>query len=345
MSKILATAAALPDFFATKEQVIESGLRWLKDQPQEIKDKFLRLVNLSKTESRTFVVHTDEVIKERGFAERAAMLHEYGVPLGKKALASALEKAKMKPEELDVLCFTSCSCPTIPAIDTQIIQELGLRSTIKRVPVFQYGCAGGVSGLGLANELASQGLKVALVSVELCSLVFQPKAFDSTQLVAAALFADGAGAVILGPSYGPKIVDHGSFLIPNTTHLMGYNIHDDGLHLRLSKELPETLLAHTDKFLNAFLEKHSLTTKDINWWLVHPGGIKILRAIEQHLGFAESQMRFSYEVLKEIGNVSSASVLLVLNKFLNCGEVKNGDKALMFGIGPGLTLEAILLEV
>ena len=243
--------------------------------------------------------------------------------------------------------------PIVPALDTHLINSLGLRNDIVRVPIYQYGCVGGAAGLSLASSLATTGKRVLVLSVELCSLGFQSGDHRGSSLVGSAIFADGAACAVIAPPTAQdgkatigdlKFLGSQSFVVPNSTHLMGYDILDGGTHLRLDRELPSALAAQAPSRVKQFLALHGLTADDVAWWLFHPGGVKVLQSLEETFALRAEQSRFSWNVLSQHGNMSSASILFVIADFISSGAARPGDKALVFGVGPGLTIELILLE-
>lgn len=347
MPFIHATATATPDYKLSLDDVVQFGSDWLVDKPKLLA-LFERFVRSSHTMSRSFVLSYEELLTPPSFAKRAEMFESIAPNLGATALRDALARSEIEPSELSTLIFTSCSCPTIPAVDAVVIEEMRLSSSVSRIPIFQHGCAGGVVGLSLANKLAKTEGAVALLSVELCSLVFQPQLPSPAELIGAALFADGAASCIVSPVYRKGSIefkDSRSFLIPHSRHLMGYDIFDDGFHLRLSRELPLILSSTAPEQVRVFLGENNLSEKDVAYWLFHPGGIKILDFLEASLDVSRSQCRWSREVLSEVGNLSSATVIFVLDRFLHSRECKPGDRVVMMGIGPGLTLELILFQM
>lgn len=347
MAYISTVKTTTPEYKLSLEEVIKFGQMWLHDR-DDLRSLFERFVRSSKTQSRGFILSFDELLNPPGFAARASLFEEHAPKFGATALNSAIQASAIPKEEFSTLVYTSCSCPTIPSVDAVIIEQSELPRTISRVPIFQHGCAGGVIGLSLASKLADAKGPVALVSVELCSLVFQPQLPSPAELVGAALFGDGAAACILTPIADKdslRIVDSESYLIPNSRHLMGYDLFDDGFHLRLDRELPNVLGAVTPTQVASFLSKHGLSTSDIGYWLFHPGGVKILDYLEKTFSLTPSQCHWARDILSDTGNISSATVLFVLERFLSEKVCKPGEKVLMVGVGPGLTLELILFEM
>jgi alkylresorcinol/alkylpyrone synthase len=241
--------------------------------------------------------------------------------------------------------MTSCSVPTIPSLDARVFPEIGLAPTTFRLPIFQYGCAGGAIGLALGGDITVTHGTTLVVAIELCSLLYQGEDVTPGNIVGSTIFGDGAACVVLSPSKGTlRICASQSLLIPNTYALMGYDILDDGAHLHLDREIPQTLLREAPDVIESFLCRHNLSIADVKWWLFHPGGAKILQGLEDTIGLRPEQTRWSWGSLKDYGNMSSASILFALDAFIKDRTYKRGDKLLMLGIGPGLTLQLNLLE-
>jgi alkylresorcinol/alkylpyrone synthase len=344
MSFIHSVVTATPPYrYATQEITDKAGL-WLKSSPQE-KALFERLANSTKIDYRNFALPIDDLLALRGPAERAQIFKETGGALLREVIAKALSASGLSTQDVGALLTTSCSVPTIPAIDAQAINELRLSETILRLPVYQYGCAGGAIGISLARHLCATSGVTLLASVELCSLVYQGSDLQAGNIVGSAIFGDGAACVVISPEEGPlRIANSQSYLIPDSHGLMGYDICDDGAHLRLDREIPQALLSSAPKAIDAFLGQSNLSRGDISWWLFHPGGAKILTSLEDTLSVRRAQSRWAWESLRDHGNMSSASILYALQSFIQDREYKPGDRMLMLGVGPGLTLQMNLFE-
>lgn len=344
MPSIVAVETALPDTRSSLQDVAHAGAVWLQDDPEAAK-LFERFLRSSDTGDRHFTQPLEAVLTLGGMGERAAVFEEIGPTLGEQALRGALQRAGRAAAEIDALLFTSCSCPSIPSIDALIAERTGLPPTVTRLPIFQHGCAAGVVGLARAGDLTATHHLVALTSVELCSLVFQPQNHRAAQLVGAAIFADGAACALVTPAErGLVYIDRCSYLLPDTRHLMGYDIGDDGMHLRLDRDLPRALAAAAPLRVGEFLARNGLSPNDVAHWLLHPGGVKILDFLEASFALRPTQARWSRDVLRSVGNLSSATILFVLKAFLDAHVASPGEYALMLGIGPGLTLETILFR-
>lgn len=341
MPSISAIGTSLPNFRYSLRDMDDVGAEWLGASPSE-QALFKRFLESSKMENRQYVMPAADVLKLKGLSERNIHFQKYGPDLGEQSFRNAINGA---PTDINTLLFTSCSCPAIPSIDALILERVGLPRTSLRVPIFQQGCAGGVVGLQLAAALSKCRGPVALTAVELCSLVFQGVNPNRAQIVGAAIFADGAATAIVSPEdKGLTLRASQSFLIPNSRHLMGYDLLDDGFHLLLEREIPSILAEYTKPVVAEFLAAQNLKGSDIKHWLFHPGGVKILDMLEAGLGLTRDQTWPAWHVLSKIGNLSSATVLFVLKEFLGATKLAHGDRAMMVGVGPGLTLELILFE-
>jgi len=344
MVSLECVATELPPYRYTKDDILGVGSSWLAGRSNE-RTLFERFVSSSRVEYRHFALPLEEVTSLGGASERAAVFEREAAVLGKKALRSCLERAGRSPSEIDALIFTSCSVPLIPSVDVSLVHELGFSPNIVRVPLYQQGCAGGAAGLSLAGTMSLGGKAVLLLSVELCSLVYHADDYSGASLLGAALFGDGAACALVEPKErGFVLIGAQSHLIPNSSHLMGYDVFDDGSRLRLGKELPSCLASVSPEVISNFLQSYGLSVGDIAWWLFHPGGVKVLQILEDALGLNPTQSRWAWEVLTQCGNMSSASILFVLSEFMRSGESKEGDYALVFGVGPGLTVELLLFQ-
>ncbi|WKZ56709.1 MAG: 3-oxoacyl-[acyl-carrier-protein] synthase III C-terminal domain-containing protein [Bdellovibrionota bacterium] len=341
---IRSIGTAVPEHSYTPEEIARCTDNWLAHDPAK-RAIFERFLSSTRTERRSFAIPVPEILSLNGLHGRAEHFEREGPKLGSQAVTRALTQAAVTPESVESFVFTSCSCPTIPSIDALILERVGMSRHTKRIPIYQQGCAGGVVGLGIASQLAHSGGAVLLNSVELCSLVFHSENPSSAELVGSALFADGAACAVVGAGEsGLTFIAHQSYLLPNTRHLMGYDLFDDGFHLRLAKELPQSLSSAAPQLVRSFLAQHDLTPSSIPHWLFHPGGIRILELLESAFSLRPEQAPWAREVLQSCGNLSSATVLFVLERFLASAAPQKDDYALLVGVGPGLTLELILFR-
>jgi alkylresorcinol/alkylpyrone synthase len=344
MTGIVSTSTLLPRHRYSPEQIHAVSAAWLKDAPHQ-RELFDRFVRSSQISCRHFAVPLDAILTLHGSQQRAELFIQEGRPLLRDVVKTLLSTTRVQASGIDHLICTSCSSPVIPAIDVGLVDDLEFKRTVNRIPVYQHGCAGGVVGLAMAYRLLKPGQKALVSAVELCSLVYQASDLSGGNLVGSAIFGDGAAAVLVGDtSEGLTFVDARSHLVPKSTHLMGYGIEDDGAHLRLDRALPQALSQHAPSFVRSFLSEHALQPSDIRFWLFHPGGVKVLAVLEDAFGIQRDSARWAWEVLEQYGNMSSASILFVLDAFLKSNVAQPGDRICMLGVGPGLTIESILFE-
>lgn len=342
MSCITHVSIALPAYKYSAADILDATTHWLLTDSHE-RELFARFVNSSRIDSRYFCLPVEEILQQRSIARRASIFVEQGTALSMRCVEAALKARALQPQRLTDLVFTSCSVPSIPAIDARVINGLGIARGVRRIPIYQHGCAGGAVGLSLACSL-NQGTTV-LLATELCSLVFQASDFSGGNLVGSALFGDGSACVVVEEK-GPGLykIASQSYLIPHSEDLMGYDILDDGAHLRLKRELPMVLAQEAPVRIRNFLAEQGVAVGDIDAWLIHPGGVKILDALEASLQLDKSRSRYAWDVLSKFGNMSSATILFVLHEYLNAKPHVPGERAVMVGVGPGLTLELALFE-
>lgn len=344
MTFIEAVSTHLPPYRYKTSEIVSAASCWLNSSPDE-RALFERLSSATQIETRAFALPIEEILALDGQGSRATIFRELGPELLKNVIEKALIASSHTPREVEGLILTSCSVATIPAIDVPVIQSLGMSPNILRIPIFQHGCVGGAIGLGFANHVSGAEGITLLTSVELCSLVYQAADLSGGNIVGSAIFGDGAACVVLSQKEGPlRIVSTHTHLIPNSYGLMGYDILDDGMHLRLEKEVPQCLAMHVPDTISSFLAKHKLAASDIAWWIFHPGGAKILNMLETSLRLSREQTHWGWDTLRDNGNMSSASVLFALSRFLEDRVYRSGDKLLMLGVGPGLTLHINLFE-
>lgn len=337
-SRIAGVSTALPSNRYTSSQLLAETSSWLSGGSREC---FERFVKSSQVDTRYFAFTLDEIFNLRDAKAREAAFREHGLALGMAAAKDLIASHSIDCSEIETIIVTSCTVPIIPGLDVEMVNALSLARGIQRLPIYQYGCAGGGASLRISRNLGN----TLIVAIELCSLVFQPEDFSKGNLVGSALFSDGAAAAYISRETGNlEIVDSLSYLIPDSSNVMGYDLADDGAHLRLSPELPQTLLKNLPFALSGLLKRNHLDVSSIAAWIVHPGGSKILTLLEENLDIRRDRIRWSWNILNQFGNMSSATLLFVLSEYLKDGDYKRGDLALMIGIGPGLSIELSLLR-
>ncbi|GAA3738397.1 type III polyketide synthase [Streptomyces tremellae] len=284
------------------------------------------------------------------FGDTNDVFIETAVPLGEEAVAGALDAAGLSPRDVDLLMFTSVTGIAAPSVDARLVGRLGLRPDVKRLPVFGLGCVAGAAGLArLHDHLLGRPDDVAvLLSVELCSLTFQPDDASPANLVASGLFGDGAAAAVLCGARrgagGPAVVETRSHLYPDTGHVMGWDITGSGFRVLLDPGVPDVVRKNLAADVDGFLTDHGLTRDDITAWVCHPGGPKVLKAVEESLDLPAGALDVTWRSLGSIGNLSSSSVLHVLRDTLAERRPPAGTAGLLLAMGPGFCAELVLLR-
>ena len=270
--------------------------------------------------------------------------------LGKHALCRALSRAGMGASELGAIFFTTVTGVASPSIDAKLINSMRLSPNVKRIPIFGLGCVAGAAGVARAADYvrAFPREAAALVSVELCSLTWQPDDLSTANLISTGLFGDGAAAVIVGGSekveHGPRVLATRSVFYPDTEDVMGWDISEKGFRIVLSRDVPEMVRMHLGRDIDQFLSDHQLSRDDIGAWIMHTGGPKVLEATEESLNLPQGALQASWECLAKVGNLSSASVLLVLEDFMGRRRPESGTLSILAAMGPGFCSELVLLE-
>jgi len=275
---------------------------------------------------------------------------ESGLELGEKALCRALLRAGLEPCELSAIFVTSVTGIAAPSLDARLVNRMGLSRNIKRIPIFGLGCVAGAAGISRAADYVRgyPDQAAALLSIELCSLTLQREDLSMAHLISALLFGDGAAAtVVVGSeleSEGPEILATKSVLYPNTERVMGWDISEKGFRIVLSPEVPDTVIRHLGEDVDAFLAEQGLNRRDVKSWVMHTGGPKVLEATATTLGITERELEASWDCLRKVGNISSTSVLLVLEDVYSHRRPERGTLSILAAMGPGFCAEMVLLR-
>lgn len=349
MSKILCVSTVTPGFeYSTEEIVRVADEMWLKHISPDIRRVALKIFSGADIQKRHSAFRLETVFSDMSFEDKNNLYIKAAIDLAEQALKKALDESGIKPEELEFIVSTSCTGFMIPSVDAYLIDKLGLNKNIKRLPVTEMGCAAGVSALIYVNDFlkAHPKAKAAIVSVELPSITFQKNDFSMENLVSTAIFADGAAAVILGnddSKVAPKIVDTDMYHFGNTTHLMGYELKNSGLKIVLDRDVPDTIQEHFPKLFLPFLERNGLKVEDVHNYMFHPGGKKIISRVEDYIGRYGKDISDSKAVLNERGNLSSATILHILERILKKPH-SAGELGYMLAFGPGFSGQSLLLK-
>lgn len=270
--------------------------------------------------------------------------------VGEKAVLEALDGAGLTAADVDCLITVTVTGVATPSIDARLMNRLGLPSRTKRVPIFGLGCVAGTAGVARAADYvrAYPDEVAVLLSVELCSLTLQREDLSIPNLIASGLFGDGAAAaVVVGENRrepGPAIVASRSIFYPDSEEVMGWDISESGFRVILSAEVPDVVRRHLRGDVDAFLADHGLTRDGIATWISHPGGPKVLEAVKTALEVGDDALELAWRTLREVGNLSSTSVLLVLEETMRAAPPEPGSYGLMIAMGPGFCSELVLLR-
>jgi alkylresorcinol/alkylpyrone synthase len=287
------------------------------------------------------------------FQERNDAYVETALELGEQTICALLDDVQMSPQEIDQLTVVSTTGIAVPALDARLMNRIPFSRHMKRLPLFGLGCMGGAAGIArTADYLQGHPEEgVLLFAVELCSLTIQRDDLSLANLVASGLFGDGAAAVLMvGDAHPrakpglPRVIDSQSQFFPETEHIMGWDVTNSGFKVLLSADIASLAQSEVRPGVEVFLGRHGLNIAGIDHWLVHPGGPRVIQALEAGLGLPEEALTLSWECLAEAGNVSSASVLLILDKFMKRLQPKPGEYGVLMAMGPAFSAELVLLQ-
>lgn len=303
---------------------------------------------------RCFALPLETLLALERWSEANAAWVESATPLGVRAVNDALAAAGVPPDRVGALFFVSVTGLSTPSIDARVMNALALPPHVKRVPIFGLGCVAGAAGLARAADYvrAFPDQAAVLLSVELCSLTLQDDDVSIANLIATGLFGDGAAAAVVAGERvplegaalrGPRIADTRSVFYPDTLRVMGWDVTDRGFRVVLSPEVPDVVRRHLRGDVDAFLASRGLSRRDVGAWVCHPGGPRVIEAVGDALELDPAALEPSLRSLREVGNLSSASVLFVLADFLERRPAA-GTVGCLLAMGPGFCSELLLLE-
>ncbi|NCT17061.1 MAG: type III polyketide synthase [Flavobacteriaceae bacterium CG_4_8_14_3_um_filter_34_10] len=346
--KIITVAKQLPKYVKKTSEILPFLNLWLEGQDSRFQRKVKKIFENAAVNKRYSIMEPSEVFTATSFEEKNAIYAREVIQLGEKVLQKAMDKASWKPKDIDFLITVSCTGIMIPSLDAYLINRLQMRQDVVRLPVTEMGCAAGISGILYAKQFlkANPGKRAAVISVESPTATFQLNDYSMANIVSAAIFGDGAACVLLSSentAIGPKIIASEMYHFYDAETMMGFQLTNSGLKMILDKQVPEKIAAHFPAIIHPFLIKNKLKIEDINHLIFHPGGRKIVETVEELFGAMGKNIDDTKEVLRLYGNMSSATVLYVLERFMD-KNLPNGDYGLLLSFGPGFTAQRVLLQ-
>lgn len=346
--RITSVSKELPKYYRKTEDIIPMVKEWMSGQEDRFRRKAIKIMEGAEVDSRYSIMDPEQVFNNPSFGERNDIYKEEITRLGKNVLQKALKKANWKPTDVDFIITVSCTGIMIPSVDAFLINELGMKQDIVRLPVTEMGCVAGVSGMIYAQNFlkANPGKRAAVLTLEAPTATFQIDDFSMVNIVSLAIFGDGAACVLMSSNpddTGPEIVSEAMYHFFDAAHLMGFKLVDSGLQMVLDKAVPEKIAAHFPDIIHPFLEKNNLSIQDINHLVFHPGGKKIVQTVEEIFREYGKNIDDTKEVLRLNGNMSSATIIYVLERFME-KEIPQGEYGLMLSFGPGFSAQTILIK-
>jgi len=346
--KIMSVAKALPKYTRNTKDIIPYLDIWLSGQESRFRRKVIKIFENAGVDKRYSIMDAESVFSKTSFEEKNDIYEKESIILAESCLKKSLDKAGLKADEIDFLITVSCTGIMIPSLDAYLINRLQMRQDVVRLPVTEMGCAAGVSGIIYAKNFlkANPGKRAAVVAVESPTATFQLDDYSMVNVVSAAIFGDSAAAVILSShenEKGPEVVDEAMYHFYDAEKMMGFKLRNSGLQMILDKSVPETIAEHFPNIVHPFLEKNGKSIEDIDHLIFHPGGKKIVQTVESLFGGLGKNIDDTKEILRLYGNMSSVTVLYVLENFLE-RDLAAGDLGLMLSFGPGFSAQRVLLK-
>ncbi len=347
--QIQSVGRSLPTNFYDQATLL-SALKQVWNPSRMSTSRLDRMHNAVQVSSRHLALSVDEYTSLTTFKAKNDAYIGCALELAENALRDALDQAGAVPAEIDHVFFTTVTGVAVPSIDARMVNRLGMRPDVKRTPIFGLGCVAGAAGIArVADYLKAYPDQLAvLVAVELCSLTLQRDDSSVANMIASALFGDGAAAVVMTGTDrqkgGPKVVASRSVLFPDTEEVMGWEVGDQGFRIVLNAGVPNLVREHIRPNVDGFLADQGLSLEDIEHFVFHSGGPKVLEAFEEALELPSKALDLSWKSLKRLGNLSSVSVLMVLRDTMRKLQPAEGSYGLLLAMGPGFCAEMVLLR-
>ncbi|MEP7217898.1 MAG: 3-oxoacyl-[acyl-carrier-protein] synthase III C-terminal domain-containing protein [Bacteroidota bacterium] len=356
MPNILAVGTILPDNILTQREVRQFARNIYGEAFHDI-DRLVSVFDNAEIEQRHFCVPLDWFGSSKTFEEKNDLYISNAISLSASAIALALGNAGLTHADIDYLIFVSTTGISTPSIDAQLIQRLPFRRNIKRLPIWGLGCAGGAASLSRAMDIAraNPAARILVVITELCGLTFLRNDLSKSALIATSLFADGSAAVVVGGDdvpAGPRaaaLISSRTTTMDDSLDVMGWDIGNEGFKVMISRDIPAIVRTFMRDSIEAFLEEEHLSIDDIDHFIAHPGGAKVLQAYIDSLDLPPEKLEHTRSVLRTCGNMSACSVIFVLEKFLEEIALRAPahpatEYGLLGALGPGFASELVLLR-
>ncbi|MEH6791484.1 type III polyketide synthase [Parasphingorhabdus sp.] len=344
MPALLSVATAIPDHRITQAEVLSV---MAQARGAALPGRLEQILGNSGIDQRYLACEAGYYLEPRSWTSRAAMYEQVGTRLAQRAATEALDKAALAAADIAAIVMISTTGTMTPSIPSRMIEAMGFDQATQTIPVFGHGCAGGVLGLRLANDLAAAngGQNVLMIALELCSLSYDFSQFDKKNMIATALFADGCAATVVsgaaGQAAAPRFRAFEQKTWPGTRDMMGWEIGATGFDLVLARDIPTFVTQDFAPFCDAFLAKQGLAMANLSEPACHPGGGRVVEALEAHFAPAIAGIPATREILRQHGNMSSPTVLFVLERLL---REKPDKPILLTALGPGFTAALAILD-
>lgn len=345
---IITVAKQLPKYYRETKDILPMLDAWLSDQDERFRRKARKIFSNAAVDKRYSIMNPQEVFEATSFEDKNDIYIREVIEMGEQVLQSAFAKADWEPKSLDYIITVSCTGIMIPSVDAHLINALDLRQDIIRLPVTEMGCAAGVSGVIYANEFlkANPGKRAAVIALESPTATFQHTDYSMVNIVSAAIFGDGAACVLLSSKKedtGPEIIDTAMYHFYDAQHMMGFKLVNTGLQMILDQSVPDLIAEKFPDIIYPFLKDNGLDISQVDHLVFHPGGRKIVETVEELFGKLGKNIDDTKEVLRLYGNMSSVTVLYVLERFLD-KQIPAGDLGIMLSFGPGFSAQRVLLK-
>jgi predicted naringenin-chalcone synthase len=341
-------ATQLPKYSQRTEETIPLLKNWLKDENERYIRKAEKIFEGAQVNQRFAIMPPEDVFTKTSFEDKNNLYKEAAKLYGKQVLEKALQQSGWAAESLDYIITVSCTGIMIPSLDAYLINELNLKQSIVRLPITEMGCVGGVSAMIYAYQFlkSNPGKRAAIISFESPTATFQYEDKSMVNIVSSAIFGDGAACVLMSSNpedKGVEVVADQMYHFFNQTHMMGFDLVNTGLKMVLDIEVPDKIAEHFPNIIGPFLQQNNLDISDVDHLIFHPGGKKIIQTVEDLFGQLGKNIDHTKAVLKDYGNMSSATVLFVLEKFMSQPQPK-GSHGMVLSFGPGFTAQNLLLK-